>query len=1014
MPVAREPYHPRLSSSFRSLSLLVSFFPAHGRGALTALNSHNNLDPKATSAMRRQKTEGEVPRGRKQPPPRVPQRGYSSTIEQSHNNNNNNNEQLPTAWQISDPSLRHNDPVSITMDASPKTTVYANRPIVSSRLQQQSQSSNSSQVYYFEVTVLAPLPKATVEMAIGLFSTVGSFGAWPGEVSNSIGWGSEGLQVNGGRFDPNASSIIQFRNGDVIGCGIEVGGLQRVFFTLNGSIPVPPSINTSFPHGSCFPVVSFRDGKGHVLKANFGLDPSVPFRWEGHNIVQHSAMPHPSRFRSNPSFGSDSTARSRTSSPYYSISDLACLDDAMASNPLAAQADPVLSRSASRSSSGLVASPSTVGPPSYLRNQSSSRTYFGTKNNNRRSLMDEDSTETNAATEEHFKMDVPTSASGWPPASPSGSLQRMQSGSPYREDPNNFPEPRRMTSGSVRPTRREDRGQRRRDRPTLSEQSPSDNISVGSSHAPRPPPRREARSVTDSQSAAQNPGAVARAAGNEVELARANLQILLKAANKKGKDFDVEHVRGMLEVCKVDQERLQLKLNNAFEGSGGSENVEELLAINDGICNAIENGKDALKRIKEKKKKNRSVEGPTIDVLVQNQDVFSLICMLRAPSEKKMAAALALMQFARDDEMLRNEIQTNGGMHSFLSLFRTKGMTRELRVVCCLAVAYALPPFVASSQTSTSVGLKIVECLRFLAFSKPVTPQNCIILRDEMVKAASVGVNLLWINSIQPLIAMEKAKNESRKLGPGLQPTQTVRFARRRGQTAGAIFDQGQDSIEITDLMESAVALIAHIAKQADEDEVRIDMGYNIVEQVCEVDDVRPIVVREGLLRVLVDWIRSKDVDKVRPAASALRYLISIKDEYMAGWIHSQVVNEGSLEEIVKLLNESVGHDVRVAVSQMLSVLCVAPHTRAAVVEARCVTYLVALLYEHNAPAAEEMVHHACTALLQLAAGAVTRGSASTRNYMSIIDSATHDKQERVIKYVYAGKNSSLHLISNV
>jgi hypothetical protein len=68
----------------------------------------------------------------------------------------------------------------------------------------------------------------------------------------------------------------------------------------------------------------------------------------------------------------------------------------------------------------------------------------------------------------------------------------------------------------------------------------------------------------------------------------------------------------------------------------------------------------------------------------------------------------------------------------------------------------------------------------------------------------------------------------------------------------------------------------------------------------------------------------------------------------MAGWIHSQVVNVGAVNEIVKLLNESVGHDVRVAVAQMLSALCVAPHTRAAVVEARCVSYLVALLYEHN------------------------------------------------------------------
>jgi hypothetical protein len=111
----------------------------------------------------------------------------------------------------------------------------------------------------------------------------------------------------------------------------------------------------------------------------------------------------------------------------------------------------------------------------------------------------------------------------------------------------------------------------------------------------------------------------------------------------------------------------------------------------------------------------------------------------------------------------------------------------------------------------------------------------------------------------------------------------------------------------------------------------------------------------------------------------------------MAGWIHSQVVNEGAIREIVKLLNESVGHDVRIAVAQMLSALCVAPHTRAAVVEANCVSYLVALLYEHSSPDSEDMVFCAGSALLQLAAGALMRASA-------LSDSGSAGKQENVVK----------------
>jgi hypothetical protein len=372
--------------------------------------------------------------------------------------------------------------------------------------------------------------------------------------------------------------------------------------------------------------------------------------------------------------------------------------------------------------------------------------------------------------------------------------------------------------------------------------------------------------------------------------------------------------------------------------------------------------------------------------------------MLRAPNEKRLAAALALMQFARESESLRNDIRSSGGVHSFLTLFRTKGIGRDLQLVSGLTVAYVLPIFLASSQISSAVGLKMVEILRFLVASKPISPQGYYITREEMCKAASVGVNVLWINAIQPLIALEKAKEDSKQNRPALRSSTSVRFGRLRGQTGGGVFDQGQESIEIQELTELAVTLIAHIAKLTHSGELIIDMGYNIVEQVCEVDAARPIAVREGLLRILVDWIRSKDVDKVRPAASALRYLISIQDKYMAGWIHSQVVNEGAVGEIVKLLNESVGHDVRVAVAQMLSALCVAPHTRAAVVEAKCVSYLVALLYEHSSPASEEMVHYAGTALLQLAAGAMIRASALTGNILSVVDSAAPDKQETVVK----------------
>jgi hypothetical protein len=486
---------------------------------------------------------------------------------------------------------------------------------------------------------------------------------------------------------------------------------------------------------------------------------------------------------------------------------------------------------------------------------------------------------------------------------------------------------------------------------------------------------------------------VAVASGDVTVIAKENYKTLLLAAGDKKVEYS--YIQELLSICIADQETLKRKLSSALEDGDLVDNLEELFSVNDGICSAIEAGEKVLKTATKETTKKKFLEGPTIELLVDNEDVFSLICMLRAQNEKRLAAALALMKFARESEPLRDEIRSSGGMHSFLTLFRTNGMARELQVVTSLAVAYVLPSFVISSQTTSALGLKIIECLRFLVASRPVTPQGVSISREEMCKAAAIGVNILWINAVLPLLKSELSKIDATKTKPVLTRVRTSGYGRStRGRLGGGVFDQGQDSVEIKELTELAVTLITHIAKLTDNENLNIDMGYDIVEQVCEVDVARPIAVREGLLRILVDWIRSKDIERVRPAASALRYLISIEDKYMAGWIHSQVVNEGAVNEIVKLLNESVGHDVRVAVAQMLSALCVAPHTRAAVVEARCVSYLVALLYEHNSPASEQMVQYAGSALLQLAAGAMCRASA---NSLFLADSAAPDDQDSVI-----------------
>ena len=160
-------------------------------------------------------------------------------------------------------------------------------------------------------------------------------------------------------------------------------------------------------------------------------------------------------------------------------------------------------------------------------------------------------------------------------------------------------------------------------------------------------------------------------------------------------------------------------------------------------------------------------------------------------------------------------------------------------------------------------------------------------------------------------------------------------------------------------------------------------------------DAARPIAVREGILKLLVAWIKSNDRDQICCAATSIRHLTSTRDKYMAGWIHSQIVNEGALAQIA-LLSGFPRHEVRLAVAEILSNLCIAPHTRAAVVKANCINYLVPLLlFGHSEPLSQQIALAAGSALLQLLVGAMARASVYSAD---LIDYPVSRSEDTVIR----------------
>ena len=364
---------------------------------------------------------------------------------------------------------------------------------------------------------------------------------------------------------------------------------------------------------------------------------------------------------------------------------------------------------------------------------------------------------------------------------------------------------------------------------------------------------------------------------------------------------------------------------------------------------------------------------------------------------------------------LRDEISSSGGMHSLLALFRSKGATRELKVVVSLAIAYLLPSFVRSSTLpSACIGLKIVECLHFLfTTSMPVTPRGEEISLTEMRQASITGTHTYWFYALSPSLSSRKdaAGPSSDVEDPFTRPTLRMRKSSTMQLPTGVtMVDQRKEDLELQELLELTVSLIVEMANTDD----RTDVAYHskssdftpiveqmsaIVQQMCTIDRARPIAVREGILKILVMWMRSQDLEKVRCASLSVNELTSTVDSYMAGWIHSQIVNEGALKEIVNIcISKNVGQDVRLAGANTLQTLCIAPHTRAAVVESNCIHCLVSLLYEFSNDSTKKVAFAAGSALLQLLAGAMTRSSIVNSGTLDLDEFAATEKKDDVIR----------------
>lgn len=872
-------------------------------------------------------------------------------------------------------------------------------------------SESDVAVFYFEVTI----ERLCEDVRIGFMrDTSGLVGDNP----DSIALDMSGKLHISSRPMP---AFPQLNVGDTVGLGMELLGMRRIFWTRNGTMLQPPSADFS---GTAYVGVALKGHSSTAIRINMDGD----FMWEASD--RHSIVPSTEKL-------ADTLASASSFASNYP--DLNAVDSVTSPHRVTfSEQNTKPAAMGARSPAG-----GGGGAPAPL---------FGSRKSKRSSLEDDHPDVDGIKRPQQIPQTRETSAISSP--------MLHNFAHPPPRGPELSPALSHKSSRSSMDSSVGSAG-------TASSPSPMSNFVAGTPPTPSrnvarpaPPTAAESREEEDFQAAIQQ----------SVQKKKGKNLVVLMTAQELGEarsfarelrtyttqpDADIALVKNFLVLCQTTQGTVKKALEDAMKYDPSMVDLEELFTVNDILLDAIvtatkrvearelSTGKPASvvavppsspstqprADIMPQRMSSRSASGVQstsltrrqttrsleIDALVRKKDIFSLICMLRAQSDKRLDSALALMRFAREAERkgdqesmrLRNEIRSSGGMHSLLTLFRTKGTTRELKVVAALAVAYLLPSFVESSSLSgPNLALKIVECLRFLFSSRPVSPKNEEISRSEMYNASVMGLTTFWINAFFPMLQQEGAAQ--------LESTDSMQRRARGRQVGGGTFDQRQETLEVQELLEIIVSLIVSMAKMSDTeicngggrvDDSKLSLRYTLVEQMCAVDVARPLAVREGLLKVLVEWMKSKDRDKVRPAATSLRDLTSTLDKYMAGWIHSQIVNEGALGEIVQLVVSAIyGHDVRLAVAQILSSLCVAPHTRAAVVEAQCINYLIPLLWcEHNDPSSQQVAYAAGSALLQLAAGAMTRASVYDADNGDLNDAVSPDKRDRVINDIVNG-----------
>jgi len=464
--------------------------------------------------------------------------------------------------------------------------------------------------------------------------------------------------------------------------------------------------------------------------------------------------------------------------------------------------------------------------------------------------------------------------------------------------------------------------------------------------------------------------------GDAISLDLDDIQEMARELRSATSASDADHgaLSQLIDVCRSNLEQLNEIVQRATMGVDCEHDLGELLSVHELVTDAIQAAE--MKSTKSDKKPSS-----------EDHDIFSLLCHLRGQQQKRRDAVWGLLGLTKRGCGERcHEIITSGGMQSLLTLFKTSLESTELMMVSALTVVYLLPSLLDSDEQSSSyIHLGVIGCLRFLIQSSREN-SDINISPSEIRTASAFTMTNLWFKVLVPkLRSTEDLANNSitqfRPSGRGGDSFSNRRFLLRR---RSSLSSQPGEEVDCSTLIDSftSLSVMAAESEASRQDEKKVmqanDMNVYyefalIVESICAVEYARPLAMKGMVIKLLLRWLRSGDVELERPASNALRNLTLSQDDYTAGWVHSQLLNDNALVHIVGRL-ESGDSRVRLAMAEVISRLTVASHTRAGIISARGVKYLVQLLGSVDIQKDEALALAVGTALLNMVAGAACSG----------------------------------------